>query len=249
MKKIQQWWSHHRLTVAGAGLAIAGAWVIRQTHGAFLVESYRWITQPWQPTPETQTRLDTAVNRELKAKVAELEYQNQELKRLLQFTDQITGNGIPAPVVARAADHWWQQLTLGRGQLQGVKSGDVVMAPGGLVGRIQHVTSHTSRVLLISDPTSRVGVMLSRTRVMGVLRGTGSQESILEFFEKDPVVEVGDPVVTSGLSSLYPAGVMVGHVQSINLEASPAPQAVIELNAPLGLIEWGLIYAYATSTP
>jgi rod shape-determining protein MreC len=119
------------------------------------------------------------------------------------------------------------------------------MAPGGLVGRVEAVTPNTSRVLLISDPTSRVGVMLSRSRHMGILRGTGTQNAILDFFDKDPKVEVGDVVVTSGLSSFYPAGVVVGTVRAINLDASPAPQATVELSAPLGLLEWALIYRYA----
>jgi rod shape-determining protein MreC len=67
----------------------------------------------------------------------------------------------------------------------------------------------------------------------------------LDFFDKAPKVEVGDVVVTSGLSSFYPAGVVVGTVRAVNLDASPAPQATVELSAPLGLLEWALIYRYA----
>ncbi len=224
---------------------IGGAWALRQTQGSLLVELYTSITAPIRPPVDPDAVLSQAATRELQALVAELQRQNRELKQLLQFTEQLPQARIPAAVVGRSADHWWQQLTLSRGSRHGVRVGDVVMAPGGLVGRVEAVTPNTSRVLLISDPTSRVGVMLSRSRHMGILRGTGTQNAILDFFDKDPKVEVGDVVVTSGLSSFYPGGVVVGTVRAINLDASPAPQATVELSAPLGLLEWALIYRYA----
>ncbi len=247
MDGLRKWWSRHNITILTSTLVILAAWGIRHTQGSVLVDAFYWVTSPWHPSPEVERILANATSQELQARVAELEYQNQELKRLLGFSEQITGEGLPAPVIGRGADHWWQQLTLGRGHTQGIQPGYVVMAPGGLVGRVEEVTRNTSRVLLISDPTSRVGVMLSRTRHMGVLRGTGSQDAVLSFFDKELAIEVGDTVVTSGLSSLYPAGVMVGKVRSVDLDASPAPQAMVELSAPLGLLEWGLIYTYAQS--
>lgn len=221
---------------------------LRQTEGSLLVELYSWITAPLRPPVDPATVLNQAATRELQALVAELQHQNRQLKQLLRFSEQMPQKGIPAAVVGRSADHWWEQLTLNQGAQQGVKVGDVVMAPGGLIGRVKSVTPNTSRVLLISDPTSRVGVMVSRSRYMGVMRGTGTQHGILEFFDKDPEVEVGDVVVTSGLSSFYPAGVVVGTIRAVNLDASPAPQATVELSAPLGLLEWGVIYSYAQSS-
>lgn len=252
MNGISQWWTRYGFSVVLSCLVIMIAWGIRQTQGTVLVETYFWLTRPWQPQVDQEQVLSIAANEQLRAQVVELEYQNRELKQLLGFTEQITGEGTPAPVVGRGADQWWQQLTLGRGSSHGSQVGDVVMAPGGLVGRVEQVTPHTSRVLLVSDPTSRVGVMVSQSRHMGILRGTGSLLCVLEFFDKEPQVKVGDTVVTSGLSSLYPAGVLVGKVRSVDLNASPAPQAMVELTAPLGLLEWGVIYAYAqtpTSTP
>ncbi|MGF1576956.1 MAG: rod shape-determining protein MreC [Cyanophyceae cyanobacterium] len=248
MSGIRRWWKQYGLGVATSSLVLLSAWGIRQTQGAWLAETYRWATQIWHPVVDYQTVIAQSASQELRAQVAELQNQNRQLRQLLDFSEQIEGEGIPAAVIGRGADQWWQQATLSRGSNHGVKTGDVVMAPGGLVGRVQHITPNTSRVLLISDPTSRVGVMLSRSRQMGVLRGTGSQMAVLEFFDKEPSVEVGDTIVTSGLSSLYPAGVVVGKVRAVDLDASPAPQAVIELSAPLGLLEWGLIYSYAQST-
>jgi len=185
-----------------------------------------------------------AATQELQVQVQELQRQNQELRKLLNVPSPLGSQAVVATVIARQADHWWQQFTLNRGQKDNIMPGDVVAAPGGLVGRVEMVTPNTSRVMLISDPSSRVGVVVSRTREMGILRGQGSQEAILEFFSKDPQVQVGDAVLTSGLSSFYPAGMMVGIVRAVNLNTSPAPQAIVELSAPLGMVEWSLVYRY-----
>jgi rod shape-determining protein MreC len=230
------------------GLMLTIAWKSREIQGTLLSELYYWLTLPWQPTIDPHSVLSQAAQWELKAQVTELQYQNRELKKLLGLTETLSTEAIPAAVLARSADSWWQQLTLTKGSQAGVKVGDIVVAPGGLIGKVERVSASTSRVLLISDPSSQVGVMVSRTREMGVLQGTGTQQSILEFFEKEPDVALGDIVVTSGLSSLYPAGIVIGQVRSIDLDASPAPQATIELAAPLGLLEWGLIYAYTENT-
>ncbi|GAB4215417.1 MAG: rod shape-determining protein MreC [Synechococcales cyanobacterium] len=242
MLGVRRWWSHYGMAVLLTGVALGGAWSFRATRGAWVVEALSWVPRPWVTTADPL--LVEAATQELQAQVKELQAQNQELRRLLQIPAPLGSQGMTAAVMARQSDQWWQQITLNRGRTDDVLPGDVVAAPGGLVGRVEMVTPNTSRVLLISDPTSRVGVVVSRTRHMGILRGTGSQEAILEFFNKDPAVQVGDPVFTSGLSSFYPAGMMVGVVRSVNLDSSPAPQAVIELTAPLGMLEWSVIYRY-----
>ncbi len=247
MNGIRLLWMQYGLGIVMTVLVLSLAWGLRQTQAAMLVDFYHWVTQLWHPQVTADLILKQASNLELQAQVEELRYQNRELKQLLGFVNQLPGRSLPAPVMGRNLDNWWQQLTLARGQSDGVKVGDIVMAPGGLVGRVEEISDRTSRVLLISDPTSRVGVMLSRTRQMGVLRGTSSQTALLEFFDKAPQVEVKDTVVTSGLSQLYPPGLMVGYVRSINLDASPAPQAEVELTAPLGLLEWGVIYTYGST--
>ena len=106
------------------------------------------------------------------------------------------------------------------------------------------MTANTSRVLLISDPSSRVGVTLSRTRAMGILRGLGARLAVLEFFERTTDIQIGDAIVSSGLGSHYPGGLVVGHVKSVDFSKSPAPEATIELSVPITQVEWGLVYRY-----
>jgi rod shape-determining protein MreC len=68
----------------------------------------------------------------------------------------------------------------------------------------------------------------------------------MEFFDKMPDVEVGDVVMTSAYSQLFPAGMPIGRVVELNLNNSPAPEVTIELSAPIGLLEWVTVTPFET---
>lgn len=242
MFTLRRWWDKHGLQVVLAGLTLGSAWYIRQTQGAALFEVYQWMTRPFQLGPTQQERIETARVLELQERLGELNSENQKLKKLLGYVEEQKNKGIVARIVGRSADHWWQQVTLSRGSQDGIKPGFVVMGTGGLVGRIVAVTPHTSRVLLISDSSSRVGVTISRSRHMGFIGGQGSSRAVLQFFDKVPDVRRGDIVATSSVSSMFPSGLPVGRIESVNLEKSPAPEAIVELTAPISYLEWVSVY-------
>ena len=77
---------------------------------------------------------------------------------------------------------------------------------------------------------------------MGFMRGQGSNRAVLQFFDKVPDVRKGDAVSTSPVSELFPPGLPLGRVESVNLDKSPAPEAIIELTAPVGYLEWVMVY-------
>lgn len=239
---MRRWWDKHGVAMVVGGLTLSAAWLVRQTQGAALFEAYQLLTRPFQSSPTQEERLTNARVHELQERLVELESQNQKLKELLNYTKTQKQQGISAPIVGRSADHWWQQVTLGRGSQDGIKVGFIVMGPGGLVGRIVSVTSSSSRVLLISDATSKVGAVISRSRSMGFMRGQGSNHAVLQFFDKVPDVRRGDVVATSPVSQLFPSGLPLGRVESVNLDKSPAPEAVIELTAPVSYLEWVIVY-------
>ncbi|MGA7936709.1 MAG: rod shape-determining protein MreC [Kovacikia sp.] len=241
MFTLRRWWDRHRIQTVLVTLAIAVAFLIRQTNAAFVFELYALLTRPFQSGSVQKTVLENAQTQELQQRLTEMESQNQRLRELLGYVSETQKSGIPAPIVGRSADHWWQQVILGRGSQEGVQVGYVVMAPGGVVGRVISVTPNTSRVLLLSDPSSRVGVTISRSRYMGYIRGQSTNRAVMEFFDKVPDVRRGDVVSTSALSQLFPTGLPVGRVESVDLNKSPAPEAVIELSAPVSFLEWAVI--------
>lgn len=247
MYTLRRWWDRHRLRVFLASMAVGSALLIRQTQAMPVFETYQLFSRIFQPNPAKQTLLENAQLQELQQRLTEIESQNQRLRELLGYAAENKQSGITAPVVGRSADHWWQQLILGRGSNDNVKVGYVVMAPGGVVGRVTDVTPNTSRVLLLSDPSSRIGVTISRSRYMGYMRGQSTSHAVMEFFDKVPDVRRGDVVSTSTLSQLFPAGMPIGRVESVNLNKSPAPEATIELSAPVSFLEWAVIYPHDQS--
>lgn len=242
MYAIRRWWTRHGIRLGLIALALGTAWAIRQTQGTWVMEAYRWLAQPLEGSATSDEVLESARNQELHQRILELESQNRELKQLLGYKATLPQEGVAAPVIGRGADHWWQQVTLGRGRLHGIKTGAIVTSTGGLVGRVIHVTDHTSRVLLISDPSSQVGVNISRSRYMGYMRGRSENRAVMEFFDKVPDVRPGDVITTSSFSQLFPAGWPVGRVESIDLTKSPAPEATIAFSTPLNRLEWVVVY-------
>lgn len=242
MYTLRRWWDRNWLQMTLVGLAIGSAWVAKQTQGAAIFEIYQLFSRPFQSNLDKQEILADAKTLELEARLEEIQNQNQKLQELVGYVSSQKTNGIVAPIVGRNADHWWQQVTLGRGSKAGIKEGYIVTAPGGLVGRVIEVTSNSSRVLLISDASSRVGVTISRTRYMGVMRGQSGNKAVMQFFERVPDVRKGDVVATSAVSQLFPSGLTVGRVESVNLSQSPAPEAIIALSAPTSYLEWVVVY-------
>lgn len=239
---IRRWWDRHGVAIVLGGLTLSAAWLVRETQGAALFEAYQLMTRPFQLGATKEERISDARVNELQQRLVELEIQNQKLKELLDYSKTQKQKGIVAAIVGRSADHWWQQITLGRGSQDGIQKDHIVMGPGGLVGRVVSVTPNSSRVLLISDPTSKVGAAISRSRSMGFMRGQGSNRAVLQFFDKVPDVRRGDVVSTSSVSELFPPGLPLGRVESVNLDKSPAPEAVIELTSPISYLEWVVVY-------
>ncbi|MGC1247801.1 MAG: rod shape-determining protein MreC [Spirulinaceae cyanobacterium] len=237
-------WRKYGTRTLLTGLVISTAWVIRQTQGGLIAEFYSSAVRPFRNGPTQEEQLTSAKIQQLNQEVAELEVQNEKFKQLLGYVEKQDGESIVAPVVGRSADHWWHQVTLARGSKDGVKVGYVVVGIGGLVGRVTTVTPHTSRVLLISDPTSKIGVTVSRTRDMGAMKGSGTDRALMHFFEKVPDIRKGDVVTTSPVSRVLPAGIPIGTIESIDTESGPAPQATVKLSAPMGQLEWLVIHPF-----
>lgn len=248
MVTLHKGWNTKLLQLGLLSIVVSSAWMLRQTQGHLLLEMYQLFSSPFQilqtkPTPEKRNDVRLL---ELETRIADLENQNEQLQNLLGYIERspFKSPPIPARVVGRSADNWWQQVILNRGSNAGIKEGFIVKTYGGLVGLVETVTPNTSRVLLISDLKSQVGVKINCTSSQGILRGDSSAEAVLEFYEKVPNVEVGDLVSTSPYSQKFPAGVPVGRIKSINLQQSVASVAKVEIFAPIPSLDWVAVYPF-----
>ena len=244
MFTLRRWWDKNALKLAGFGTVIGGTYLMLQTQQSLVFEAYNVLSQPFQPSVKQLDYLKTAQVQQLQNELEELKNQNQQLKQLGKYSAAAPTKGILAPIVLHSADNWWQQVVIGRGSADGIAIDHVVVGVGGVVGRVVSVSPHTSRVLLVSDPSSRIGVLIGHSRNMGMLQGTRTDRAVLQFFDKRPQVKKGDVVSTSVVSRLFPAGLSVGKVVEIDLDKSPAPEAIVEFTAPLSSLEWVTVHPH-----
>jgi rod shape-determining protein MreC len=98
------------------------------------------------------------------------------------------------------------------GQDKGVTEGNPVLSEHGLVGRVVGVSDHVSRILLLTDATSRTPVILVRTNGRAILSGDGGGAPKLDFVRSSLALREGDRVLTSGDGGVFPRGLPVGTV-------------------------------------
>ena len=107
-------------------------------------------------------------------------------------------------------------LWIDKGEKDGLMSGMPVLVSPGLLGRLTDISWHSSKVLLLVDENSNVDVLIQRTRVQGIAHGAGSRGCALRYVPKIQDVKEGDVVVTSGMSNIFPKGLLVGKVSYVN---------------------------------
>jgi len=189
-------------------------------------------------------RLRTQVEN-LNREVAELREQAssaERLERLLEFRRQLSYQATAARVIGRDASRWFTTLVVDRGSRDGVRRNAAVVTPDGVVGRVIEVTPMASRVLLISDSRSAVGVLIQQSRDAGVVEGVGGFRLHLKYLSRAARINEGDLVVTSGLGGVFPRGLVVGRIANvIREEGELLQEAEVEPAAQLDRLEEMLI--------
>ncbi len=164
-------------------------------------------------------------NRQLRQEVESLRL------RLLRLTDvegemQRLGNAVryPTPPAGgiRAVDivyidhtSWLRSLILYTGRIQ-ARINQPVLSPDGLVGRVFATSGPYAKVQLITDRVASVGGMILRNRRQGVVRGGSRGSGLeLEYVPLQADVRPGDRVVTAGIDGVYPRGIPIGTVISV----------------------------------
>jgi len=150
----------------------------------------------------------------------ELVQENSRLKNLFNFKQKSPLRLVGARVIARSPDSWSSSLIIDKGRFSGIKPGMVVTSPQGLVGSIVESNDHTSKVLLINDPNQGISSIVQRSRQEGLVSGTLGTNLIMRYLPDEAQITVGDVIVTSELSQIYPKGLLVGRVVNIGREFS-----------------------------
>lgn len=160
---------------------------------------------------------EVAALTKLRLQVDMLSAQNRELTGLLHFKGSVGLTGaVGALVIGRDSTSWFQTVTIDRGRRAGIRSGEAVVASGGVVGRVTAALADQATVLLLSDPESEVGAVVGSGGYPAVLGGGGDGNLRLTLFQREAAVRAGDAVTTSGLGGVFPRGLPLGRVVSVS---------------------------------
>lgn len=144
-----------------------------------------------------------------------LEVENRLLANLLNYVPPAEAKYITARVVAEEGDGFSHSVIAYTGGNRNVRKGQVALGERGIIGRVDKVGQMYSKIIMITDINSKIPVMVERTRVRGVLSGDNTPTPKMIFIPLDAELNVGDRIVTSGIAGVFPPGLPVGRVSSI----------------------------------
>lgn len=159
----------------------------------------------------------------LKEKVLEYE----RLKRLLNFKEVNNIKSTACNIVGRNIEGYIKYFIIDRGEKDGIKLKDPVVSFNGLVGMVSEVYNGTARVDVVLNLNNNVSVMNRRTRTVGIVRGDGRGNMVVDYYDRLDDVRVDDEMITSGLGGVYPKGLPVGGVREIYAEQTGLFQKLI----------------------
>src|SRR5215472_8179892 len=164
-------------------------------------------------------------NQELQAEVARMRMEQARLKEdaeqahrlqaLLGFREKFISQTLAAQVIGTSGSEQSHVIYIDKGTHDGIKPDMAVITPDGVVGKVKDVFPLSAQVLMVSDRESGAGVILEKSRLQGVLKGTSLGDMQVDGVMADEKVEVGEQVIASGGDRIYPKGFPVGTVTSV----------------------------------
>lgn len=161
-----------------------------------------------------------------------IEAENEQLSALvnvaLKYSSYPT---IGARIIAKDPGNWYDIFIIDKGSKDGLEKNMVVMASGGLVGRIKECGYNYSKVVSVIDSSDAVSAKSLRTDDVGFLRGDISNPGfcLMEYIDNDAEIIEGDEIVTSHLSNIFPPGITIGYVKEITTDVNAlTKRAIIE---------------------
>ena len=176
--------------------------------------------------------------------------QLNQLKNVLDLAGSGGYQVVAARVINRGSTETFKEtLTIDVGSRSGITKNMTVISESGLVGVVKSVTSNSSIVLLMSDPTFKVGVRIAGTQSIGVVSGQGGSTYLLQLLDATGEIKEGDALVARGSAGDRPfvPGVPVGIVTNVSSNASSITQnADVESSANLEKISVVAVVTAAT---
>lgn len=176
---------------------------------------------------------EVAALKKINVDTQEVWAENQRLREMLNYVQSQTRLVLlPARVVGYNSGSIESSIIIDRGSNDGIKRDMAVITPHGLVGSVNEVYKNAARIQIILHPRAAVGGMVQRTssRTAGIVSGNVSTPFTPNLLNlaRDADVKEGDMIITSGYGGIYPKGIVIGEVISVN-------------NAEGGLLKYAVI--------
>lgn len=165
-------------------------------------------------------------------RLSQIENENQQLRGLLEMDNKYPEySKLEADIIAKDPGNWYETFTINKGSSDGIEQNMVVIASGGLVGRVTECGFNYSKVMSVINTTDAVSAKSLRSNDIGFVRGDYSQKGKcrMEYIDNDAEIIEGDEIVTSHLSGIYPQGIRIGYVTEIGTGSNDLTKiAIIE---------------------
>ncbi len=176
----------------------------------------------------------------LQDKYNALEIENKLLSNLLNYVPLPQAGFVSAKVVVEESNAFAHSM-VAYVDNQRVEKGDVVLSDSGVIGRVDKVMDTYAKIILITDINSKIPVMVEDSRIRGVLSGDNTMMPKLVFIPLNAEINIGDRIVTSGVSGVFPAGLPVGQVVAVSkTEIKVKPFTSLEQIEYVKIVRYGL---------
>ena len=183
---------------------------------AFLSSPVSWVRSLMYLEEENRLLRDSNLFLTLQIEsMLNLENENKELKEILGFKSKTDLTIVPARVVNKGTQSNLLSVILNVGSKDNVKKNQPVLTAKGIIGKTIFVGETASIVQLINDVNYRVSVRILPSGATGILKWVGNRKAEIKQVQKNVNISIGDEVITSGYSDIYPSGLPVGIVAGV----------------------------------
>jgi rod shape-determining protein MreC len=187
---------------------------------------------------EEQARAKLALQSQRANQVEQLTLENDRLRKLLALRERLSTPTQAAEVLYDAPDPYTRKIVIDKGLAQGVEAGSPVIDESGVLGQVTRVLPLVSEVTLVTDREHAIPVLNVRTGARSVAYGDPSSHGSaleLRFMAGNADVKPGDLLTTSGVDGVYPAGLPVARIETVERRADSGfarircvPQGLVE---------------------
>lgn len=192
-------------------------------------------------TSISNLRAAASDNDTLKQRIQELEVElkqhddlvteNERLRSMLKLTDESKYKVVTARIIGRDPSAWFDSSTINRGSIEGIKINMPVVADGGLIGRVTAVSPLSAQIDLITRDKSGLGAIVGQingSNAIGILTGTSKRDLMeLKYVPGTVEVQVGQQVFTTGQDQIFPGGLIVGEIVSVEQGSATTPSKIL----------------------